>query len=889
MTGVVQLLLSLLLVGVIPRSPANHHHRPVSAAPSPFVLDGEFPVDTALAWDVDPGDNDFGALATNGSGFFAVWMRGDNSDWQIDGTRLDRFGRVQDSAGILIARVGEYYPPTVVFDGENYVVFWIDYDTVGRTVAVLGARVTPAGVVLDVPAFVVSGRNEVQRPMIASGSNGTNSLVAWSTGGHTNRLFAARVDRSGVVLDTAGIEIPDTTGDLVCPAIAFDGANYFVAWKHTDGGIGTAICGIHMSPEGIILDSSHITIPASPDYDFNPLSVAYDGTNYFAVWTDLRNSDSGDLYGARVSRDGRVLDSGGFAISRAANAQEWSSTVFDGTDFMVIWQDGRISDRDIYAARVSSEGAVLDTEGIVVNARSYYQYHPVLVRGAGDSVLAVWTDCGDSAWQLGLCATFLSSSGQVLDTIPSVLNFAPSNRSCPAIASDGANYLVAWQDSRAAGSTVCALRVGPNGSQLDPTGIDLTRGRHSETRPAAAFGNSCYLVVGCGLDSLNRKILVGSRISPENGLPDTCEIRIYSSSNNLRYPAVAFDGSSFLVTWDEYPLEDRYALLGTRVAPDGAKLDTQPIRFGLGDSDNSGSSVAAVEGGFLVAWTRDRFRPNIAAARVNSQGVLLDSQSIPVATSESFIGCCVPAVACDGVNSLVVWSGCASREDTSRIWGARVTPDGTVLDSGGFPISPRGFSAHEPAVTFDGRNYVVVWQVLHEDRFDVAIAVVSPDGVVTDTETISTIPLDKTGCAIAHGRAIQTLVVFSMWADSVNHHPARALHIWGKTGGYSGAAELPGSASLRPRLSAFPNPFRGRIQISYQVGAAGPVSLRVFDISGRAVRILDRPTKGPVKAGLHTATWDGRDDDGRSLAEGVYFINLDTPQYHAGCKVIVNR
>jgi flagellar hook assembly protein FlgD len=47
----------------------------------------------------------------------------------------------------------------------------------------------------------------------------------------------------------------------------------------------------------------------------------------------------------------------------------------------------------------------------------------------------------------------------------------------------------------------------------------------------------------------------------------------------------------------------------------------------------------------------------------------------------------------------------------------------------------------------------------------------------------------------------------------------------------------------------------------------------VFDVHGRCVRSL---REGPVAAGLLAIVWDGRDDAGRALPGGVYFMRAST-------------
>lgn len=75
-------------------------------------------------------------------------------------------------------------------------------------------------------------------------------------------------------------------------------------------------------------------------------------------------------------------------------------------------------------------------------------------------------------------------------------------------------------------------------------------------------------------------------------------------------------------------------------------------------------------------------------------------------------------------------------------------------------------------------------------------------------------------------------------------------------------------------LRSYPNPFNPSTTIAFEVDAAGHVDLSVYDSSGRLVRSL---VSGELRSGRHTAVWDGRDDAGRSVASGVYFCKVDTP------------
>jgi len=82
---------------------------------------------------------------------------------------------------------------------------------------------------------------------------------------------------------------------------------------------------------------------------------------------------------------------------------------------------------------------------------------------------------------------------------------------------------------------------------------------------------------------------------------------------------------------------------------------------------------------------------------------------------------------------------------------------------------------------------------------------------------------------------------------------------------------------LMPQLSGlslglgYPNPFERVTTVNYELPAAARVALVVYDATGRRVRTLESATR---LAGVHAATWDGRDDRGRRVAGGTYFVKL---------------
>jgi hypothetical protein len=81
----------------------------------------------------------------------------------------------------------------------------------------------------------------------------------------------------------------------------------------------------------------------------------------------------------------------------------------------------------------------------------------------------------------------------------------------------------------------------------------------------------------------------------------------------------------------------------------------------------------------------------------------------------------------------------------------------------------------------------------------------------------------------------------------------------------------------------YPNPFAPRsasaapagksslTEIRFQIPSAAQVTLKIYNIFGQAVREL---ANRRFEIGSHQLSWDGRDDTGKLLASGVYFLQL---------------
>lgn len=84
-----------------------------------------------------------------------------------------------------------------------------------------------------------------------------------------------------------------------------------------------------------------------------------------------------------------------------------------------------------------------------------------------------------------------------------------------------------------------------------------------------------------------------------------------------------------------------------------------------------------------------------------------------------------------------------------------------------------------------------------------------------------------------------------------------------------GTPEKPAMARL---LRNYPNPFNPLTTVAFTLDRDAQAKLRVYDVRGRLVRrLLD----SYLSAGPRSVTWDGKDDSGRLVASGTYFLRLE--------------
>ncbi|MEO0080991.1 MAG: hypothetical protein ABIL25_01705 [candidate division WOR-3 bacterium] len=824
---------------------------------------GEFPIDTAVVYAPASWPEEYPKVAFDGTNYLVVWA---DSRWDdhIYATRFSPEGRTLDPGGIQVSNGAESeVQPDVAFDGTNYLVVFTCanngfYD-------IYAARVTPQGTVLDPDGIPVSTRQRNQSdPAVAF--DGTNYLVVWqddSSGQYAYDVYAARVTPQGTVLDPGGITVSAGPEREVRPRVTRLGTGFLVVWLDKRNG-NDDIYAARVSSAGVVLDPAGIAITTAARSQDVP-NAAWDGSNALVVWQDNR-TDSVDIYGSRVTAQGTVLDPAGIKISSGPGWQFEPTAAFDGTNYLVAWSQwtGRPQDDfDIWAGRVTPQGTVLDPAGFVVSDAHNEQWYENIAYG-NSSLLVVWQD--ERNEQEDIFGARVTPQGQVLDTAGLVVAAVANEQWNPAAAFDGTNYLVAWEDYRSGEyADIYAARISPTGTVLDALPLLLVADPEDQNRVAVAFDGTNYLVVWEDERQVSNDDVYACRVTPRGAVLDSGGLAVSAWSDDEEGPALTRGGTNCLVVWEDNRNDSR-DVYGARVAPDGTVLDPDGIPISTMTGLQWRPDIAFDGTNWLAVWQDSRSgQYDIYAARVAQSGTILDPDGIPICTAPQSQWS--PQVAFDGTRYLVVWED--PRNGTYHVYGARVTTDGTVLDPNGFCIAGGTTTKTNVAVGWDGNDFLVVWadERSGETQADIYGARVTGQGAVLDSFPIVRQPDRQTCPSLAHGSGSQMLLAYEGWTT------CNAVRVWGKLSPLPGTEEAPNAGG------------------------------RVLDVGPTIVRGSLFLPSALLSTRYSLLTPDGRkamdlqpgNNDIRHLAPGVYFVreysafSAQQSELSAVRKVVVTR
>jgi hypothetical protein len=239
--------------------------------------------------------------------------------------------------------------------------------------------------------------------------------------------------------------------------VVFNGDKYFGFYAQNDGAgaFTTSVLLKRLETSGSFVAGGAVAIGGTVfGGDHIRAAAATDG-KVLVVWEDSRGSNR-DIYGALVAANGtRISALHGFPIATLASDEKYPSVAFSGTQFLVAWKNGSA----IRARRIDLNGALLDGTASTAAPQLAQTDSPIVGASlAGDgagSWLMGWDDSGGNLQKV-------TSSG-TLTGAPVELNGA-----YPQIAWNGSQWLVVFnKDINGGNLHTFGTRVNADGSLID--------------------------------------------------------------------------------------------------------------------------------------------------------------------------------------------------------------------------------------------------------------------------------------------------------------------------------------------------------------------------------------------------------------------------------------
>ncbi len=585
-------------------------------------------------------------------------------------------------------------------------------------------------------------------------------MATWSTvlpdlpAPYASAIQYARLSPTGEVLDPTGTTavVTSATRDIR-PSIAALGDGFLLAWAPGIGNEGVTT--VRLDAAGVVLDATPRNVLPSATFAPYQLACRADGCVIVAGPSAARL----DATGALASR-----------LSLLPATAQTPTVVATAAGYVIAWSDSPLGGpADVFFLRLRPDGTAIDATPQTATAAASNRITPQLASD-GTNALLVWNaTAGAGSRAPGIYGALIPPSGSPA-TAPLVLG-AISTPAQPAVAWDGANYLVSWQST-----PFGTVRVSPTGAILDaaPRTIEVASPHgsgvpHLVAGPAGvqAFwiwsGDATSFTAHLGPD--------GHATSPAAPL----SVTTYLEADLLS----TWDGTNFVVAWARRPT--RYvasSFFATRVSPAGVVVDRasialgsralvggDPIRFlgllatgtdyallgegwsyaprplnalhftaagpttGASIPYAGGATISTVDFQFVRGGANNLFfvpaSTGFSALRVAPDGTVLDLyptplawQTAPAGTSPEYASSYSPHGAFDGTNYFVVANG----------YGVRISADGDLLDASPRRLSPMPITGVRSNISYGGGNYLLTWLTAS----GIQGALVRPTGEVLD-------------------------------------------------------------------------------------------------------------------------------------------------------------
>jgi len=282
-----------------------------------------------------------------------------------------------------------------------------------------------------------------------------------------------------------------------------------------------------------------------------------------------------------------------------------------------------------------------------------------------------------------------------------------------AAGSDG--YLAVWHDTRGPDADVFGCRLSSSGQVLDQAAISIATAAYEQLDPAVAWNGTEYLVVWADR-RLGVQHIYCARVRASGEVIDRQGICLSGTSGTQAYPKAASDGRGWEVIWQDSRggTQDVY---GCKVNGDGSIGKVMGISTQSGNNEEM-PDIAYNGSNFIVVWRDQRNSAStdsdIYGCRVAKNGLRMAGDILISCDATGSTGILNaqqnPRICACPTNCMVVWEDYRADISNADIYCARVNSSGTVLDRNGIAIATGPNIQEIPGVGFDGTRLLIAWR-----------------------------------------------------------------------------------------------------------------------------------------------------------------------------------
>lgn len=349
----------------------------------------------------EENQNKLRLVSDGAGGVIITWqdIRGGKSNSDIYAQHIDAAGNIRWTADGLpvCTEVNAQNSPCIITDGDGgAIIIWQDFRT--NYADLYAQRISKSGEVLwKKNGVLVCGASDAQSAPVAVEDGAGGGIVVWQDFRRSFAdIYGQRIDGSGNLLwERTGVPVCMALGHESYQVIVSNGAEgAIVAWIDTRNG-NNDIFAQQVDGNGAVhwLENG-IPVCVAPDNQTYP-AIASDGSGgAFLSWWDKRKGDF-DIYAQHIDLAGNESwEKNGLAICIESGIQNSVDITGDGQGGMiVVWNDNRLSNFDIFAQRIDRKGAPLwKKNGVAISTAPDTQCFPILTNDNTGGAIIVWQD-----------------------------------------------------------------------------------------------------------------------------------------------------------------------------------------------------------------------------------------------------------------------------------------------------------------------------------------------------------------------------------------------------------------------------------------------------------------------------------------------------------------